>query len=150
MEKVILDTDAAIPFIYNEKGAEKVEKAVTAVISRRGKVYMSAVNYGEFFYAVFKKSGSEIAVKARNLIDMIPIEVVDADKNMALIAGTYKAEKKMSFADCFTAALAKITGAPVLTGDPECKEGEKDIKMMWVEKVGAGGNLFYKNGGDYD
>jgi len=33
-----------------------------------------------------------------------------------------KASKKMAYADCFAAALAKLRNVEVVTGDPEFKE----------------------------
>jgi predicted nucleic acid-binding protein len=38
----------------------------------------------------------------------------------------------MSYADCFAAALSKQKGAELITGDPEFKAVEKDIKIHWL------------------
>jgi hypothetical protein len=35
-------------------------------------------------------------------------------------------------ADCFAAALAKIRKVELVTGDPEFKELEKEIKIVWL------------------
>ena len=51
---------------------------------------------------------------------------------MARVAGKYKASKKMSYADCMAAALAKIHRAELITGDREFKEVEKEIKICWI------------------
>jgi predicted nucleic acid-binding protein len=48
-------------------------------------------------------------------------------------AAIYKATKKMSYADAFGAALAKIKNAEFVTGDPEFKEVEKEIKINWLK-----------------
>ena len=47
-------------------------------------------------------------------------------------AAIYKAAKKISYADCFAAALAKIKNAELLTGDPEFKTVEGEIKIGWL------------------
>jgi predicted nucleic acid-binding protein len=39
----------------------------------------------------------------------------------------------MSYADCFAAALSKQKNAELLTGDPEFKAVEKDIKIHWLK-----------------
>jgi len=62
----------------------------------------------------------------------LPIEIVPADQTLAELAGEIKASKKMSLADCFAAALAKQKKADVYTGDPEFREVEKDIKIIWL------------------
>ena len=36
------------------------------------------------------------------------------------------------YADCFAAALAKLRNAELITGDPEFKEVEKEIKVSWL------------------
>ena len=38
----------------------------------------------------------------------------------------------MAYADCFAAALAKSRNAELLTGDPEFKVVEKEIKVQWL------------------
>ena len=122
MEKIALDTHAAAAFFYNEPGADIVEQILLKTRKKNAAVIMSAVNYGELFYAVLKKSGNEAALKARDMID----------RNIALLAGSYKAAKKMSFADCFCAATARIHGASIVTGDREFKEVEDEINVMWI------------------
>jgi predicted nucleic acid-binding protein len=39
----------------------------------------------------------------------------------------------MSYADCFAAALAKIKNCELVTGDPEFREVEKEIKINWLK-----------------
>lgn len=65
-------------------------------------------------------------------MDSFPIEVVDVDKALAKQAGYYKSEKKMSYADCFAAALAKSKKGALITGDKEFKEVEGEIKILWL------------------
>ena len=38
----------------------------------------------------------------------------------------------MAYADCFAAALAKLRGLEVVTGDPEFKAVEKEVKVAWL------------------
>jgi ribonuclease VapC len=132
MEKIVLDTYAVISFFYNEKGADDVEKILINAKEKNIPIFISAVNYGELFYAVLKKSGADAAMKAIEMIDLIPVEVIEVDRNLALLAGSYKATKKMSFADCFSAALAKIFNAAIVTGDREFFKVEKEVKILWI------------------
>ena len=66
------------------------------------------------------------------IIDTFPVDIIDVDKDLARVAGKYKASKKMSYADCMAAALAKIHRAELITGDREFKEVEKEIKICWI------------------
>jgi predicted nucleic acid-binding protein len=38
----------------------------------------------------------------------------------------------MSLADCFAAALAIERKAEVYTGDPEFREVEKEVRIVWI------------------
>jgi predicted nucleic acid-binding protein len=61
----------------------------------------------------------------------MPVEIVGADLHLTKQAAIFKATCKMSYADCFGAALAKIRNAEFVTGDPEFKPLEKEIKINW-------------------
>jgi predicted nucleic acid-binding protein len=39
----------------------------------------------------------------------------------------------MSYADCFAAALARVNNSELITGDPEFREVEKEIKVVWLK-----------------
>ena len=69
--------------------------------------------------------------KAREIAAM-PVEIVPADLQQTRQAAIFKATCRMSYADCFAAALAKSKNAELLTGDPEFKEVEKEIKINWL------------------
>ncbi|MFY9672974.1 MAG: PIN domain-containing protein [Terriglobales bacterium] len=47
-------------------------------------------------------------------------------------AADFKARFKLSLADAFAAALAKERKVELVTGDPEFKALEKEIKVQWL------------------
>jgi predicted nucleic acid-binding protein len=49
------------------------------------------------------------------------------------VAADFKARHKLSLADAFAAALAKERKAELITGDPEFKALEKEIKIGWLK-----------------
>jgi predicted nucleic acid-binding protein len=63
----------------------------------------------------------------------LPIGIVSDDLALARQAAIYKATHKMAYADCFTAALAKMKNAELLTGDPEFQQLEKEVKIGWLK-----------------
>ena len=65
-------------------------------------------------------------------IDNLPIEVVPVDRGLARLAAGFKARGGLSYADAFAAALAKERNAGLLTGDPELKTLENEIKILWL------------------
>lgn len=77
----------------------------------------------------------ELAEEKAKEIAGMPIELVpvDSDLHLARQAAIFKATKKMSYADCFAAALAKLRSAELITGDPEFKAVEGEIKIGWLK-----------------
>ncbi len=51
---------------------------------------------------------------------------------LAREAARFKAAHKISYADCFAAALAKLHKGEVITGDKEFKTVEGEIKIAWL------------------
>lgn len=62
----------------------------------------------------------------------LPIEFHSASRALADIAADLKARYKLSLAASFAAALAKEKKAQLVTGDPEFKSVEKEIKINWL------------------
>jgi predicted nucleic acid-binding protein len=62
----------------------------------------------------------------------LPIQLVIADLELAKQAAIFKSSKKMSYADCFAAALAKHRRVELITGDKEFKQVEGEIKILWM------------------
>ena len=117
----------------NEPAADAVEKILEHATADRHKLLMSVVNWGEIYYSVMRGASPEMAEQKVREMAAMPIEIVHADLHQTRQAAIYKATKKMSYADCFGAALAKIKNAEFLTGNPEFKEVEKEIKIGWLK-----------------
>lgn len=60
------------------------------------------------------------------------IEFVDADWKLTHAAAQLKSRHRMSYADCYAAALAKEEKAELVTGDGEFKQVEGDVKIRWL------------------
>jgi len=91
---------------------------------------MSVVNLGEVYYRAMQQRAD--AVRALEWVDKSSIEIVDASRTLTLAAARLKARFRMSYADCFAAALAQRLGATVVTGDPEFREVEHLIDIEWL------------------
>jgi predicted nucleic acid-binding protein len=93
---------------------------------------MSIINWGEIYYSVFLVQGKETAQSVFTQIGCYPIEVVDADRSLTYDAAKLKGKFKITYADCFAAALAHRLKAKVLTGDPEFRKLEGAIEIEWI------------------
>ena len=133
MATKILDSWALMALFHEESAADEVEKLLAQAAVDRHNLLMSVVNWGEIYYSVMRGASAEMAEQKAREIAAMPIEIVPADLQQTHQAAIFKATKKMSYADCFGAALARIKNAEFVTGDPEFKEIEKEIKINWLK-----------------
>ena len=136
MAIMILDAHALMVLFNDEPGAEEIEKILIKAESGNPQLLMSVVNWGEIYYSILRGASQEMAdAKAHEIAGMqIELVPVDAD-DLELVrqAAAFKATRKMSYADCFAAALAKIKNADLVTGDREFKQVARDVKIHWLD-----------------
>lgn len=68
------------------------------------------------------------------LIESLPIDLVDASRNLVLDTAHIKANHVHSYANAFVVALTQREGAVVLTGDPEFQAAEGIINIEWLPR----------------
>ena len=134
MATKVLDSWALIAFFEDEPAAEQVEIILQRAADEKHKLLMSVVNWGEIYYNTMREVSQKAAEQQARDIAALPIEIVGVDDDLTLArqAAIFKATKKMAYADCFAAALAKLRNAELVTGDPEFKQVEKEIKINWL------------------
>ena len=128
----ILDAHGLLVFLEKEAGYEKVEQSFVTAVEKDRYLLMTSVNFGEVYYIVLRECGSEKAHEIEKIIRTMPIEIIDVDIQLAREAARFKASHKISYADCFAAALAKLHKGEVITGDKEFKSVESEIKIAWL------------------
>ena len=128
----VLDTHGLLVFLEREPGFEKVKSLFVAALEEDNNLLMTSVNFGEVYYIVLREFGEKKVGEVEEIIQTLPIEIVDVDMQLAREAARFKAMKKISYADCFAAALAKLHEGEVVTGDREFKLLEGEVKISWV------------------
>jgi predicted nucleic acid-binding protein len=93
---------------------------------------VAAPNWAEVRYVSQRKVGAARWGEARDKLLALPLDIIPADQTLAEIAGDIKATKRMSLAECFAAALAGQRRAELYTGDPEFRQVEKDVSIIWL------------------
>jgi len=128
----VLDSYSLIAYLEGGPGADNmIEMFQTARDSGRDHL-LSVVNWGEVYYITLREVGRERAEAVAHLISTLPIELVPVDLELTKLAAQLKATKKISYADCFAAALAKLRRAELVTGDEEFRQVEGEIKIRWI------------------
>jgi ribonuclease VapC len=128
----VLDSYAILCYLQKEPGHEAVVDLLEKASAESKPLLMSVVNWGEVIYRTTQRRGETEAVAVENVLNSFPIEVVDVDRDVTRHAAGFKAKHRMSYADCFAAALAKLKKAELVTGDPEFKQVEGEIKVRWL------------------
>ena len=128
----VLDAHGLLVFLEKEAGYEKVEQSFVAAVEKDKYLLMSSVNFGEVYYIVLRECGQDKAHEIEKIIMTLPIEIIDVDIQLAREAARFKASRKISYADCFAAALAKLHKGEVITGDKEFKAIEEEVKIAWI------------------
>jgi len=129
---VVLDSWATIAYLEDEEAAEKVADIIADTHEQQVPLLMTVVNAGEVWYIVARQTSAGDADASIKQLRDLGIEFVDADWSLAKDAGYFKSKNKMSFADCFAAALAKQRKAHLATGDPEFNQIESEITITWL------------------
>ena len=128
----VLDSYSLISYIEGEAGKDTMIDIFRAARDSGKTCLLSVVNWGEVYYITVREAGQQRADEVAHLISTLPIHIVTADLDLAKQAAMLKASKKMSYADCFAAALAKHRRAELVTGDKEFKQVEAEVKILWL------------------
>lgn len=128
----VLDSHALLALFRDEPGGEMVAHILERAGQRNQPVHMTEVNYAEVQYMIRRKDGAAAWATVFNELKTAPIEFHPATRRLADLAAEYKTRFKMSLADAFAAALAREKKTELVTGDPEFKPLEKEIKINWL------------------
>lgn len=132
MKPYILDTFALVAYFLGEEPGRKVRDLLKSLKKRKKKAFLSEINLGEFYYALFRKKSQAKAEEAIDDIRRLPISLVPVDWDLILTAAKIKATKPISFADAFVAALARRKKGIIVTHDPEFRVLQDEFSIKWL------------------
>lgn len=132
MSAKVLDSHALLALLRGGPGSEGVRQILEKAAERDAPVHMSEVNYAEVQYILRRAEGDAAWKAIAAELVAAPIEFHAADRRLADAAADFKTRHRLSLADAFAAALAKEKKAELVTGDPEFKALEKEIKVAWL------------------
>lgn len=134
MTTKVLDSWTLLAFFQGEMEAPKVKEVLIKAEAGRHHLLLSVVNWGEVYYNIMRKISQQAAEQIAMEIAGMAIEIVPVEADLHLVrqAAIFKAARKLSYADAFAAALAKLRNAELITGDPEFKAVEGEVKIHWL------------------
>lgn len=129
---IVLDSWAVMAYLEDEPSAEKIADIIADAHDNNTPLLMTVVNLGEVWYIVAREASEAEAERCAKELRQLGISFVDVDWILTQQAARFKSQHRMSFADCFAAALAKQKKAQLVTGDKEFKQVEGEISIVWA------------------
>jgi ribonuclease VapC len=129
---LLFDSHALLKLFQKEKGHEKVARILVQAKRLGTPKYMSAINLGEIIYATKRTFGDQKKIEVLAHVERLGIRILPVPNDLVFRAAEYKASFSMSFADCFALASAVEHRAVLVTGDPEFREAEHLVTIVWV------------------
>ncbi len=128
----MLDTWALLAYLDGEPAAQRVRQVLRSARRKQAVVLLSLIAYGECLDVIEREQGFHQAQRAVGIIDQLALRVMPADRLLVFEAAHVKARYPVSYADAFSVALAKRNQGRVMTGDPEFKAVESEVRVHWL------------------
>jgi len=137
MSKVyVLDACALIAALSDEEGADCIVDVYDKVLSGDAQLVMHIINLLEVYYDDYRHHGKDSANKMVADVKALSIKIItEIDNALFAEAGRLKAYYKISLADSFALAQAKVLGGTLLTSDHhefDVIEAKESINFLWI------------------
>jgi ribonuclease VapC len=129
---LVLDSWSVIAYLEDEPSAKHIADLIASAHEEEIPVMMTVVNAGEVWYIIARELSEEEANSSIKELRDLRIRFVDVNWDLTQEAARFKSKYKMSYADCYAAALAKVNKADLVTGDKEFKPLEDQVRIQWV------------------
>lgn len=135
-DNYVLDACSVIALLKEEQGHDKVEDVLNKASLGRASVLLHKVTLTEITYDLLHSGVYVDAADVFSTCYKLPLTVTDelTDAFIALAAG-FKVHYRISFADCFVLAVAKLQNAKVITSDHHefnAVEQSGEVKFEWI------------------
>ena len=128
MNKYLLDSFALLRFFQKEPGNEPVKAILDDVQLGRSCAMLNVINMGEIVYTVQRRFGLKYKLDTVMNINRLGVVILPAPNDLVFRAAELKAQFAMSYA----VASAMEHDATVVTGDPEFRQVEALVKILWI------------------
>ncbi|MCQ5362922.1 MAG: type II toxin-antitoxin system VapC family toxin [Candidatus Verstraetearchaeota archaeon] len=119
--RLIFDTGPIFLYFAEDK---QVKEMFDEVIAGRAEGYTCETNIAEFYYKTCEKLGREVAEVRHTSIRHSKMSILAVDERLTRVAGGLKCihRSKISLADAYIVAAAKMLGGTLVTTDPQLAE----------------------------
>jgi len=134
VKKYVLDANALLILLDDRPGASRVARTLEQAKRQGLRLFISAVNWGEVVYSLWKVQGEIEAKKLMRKVEELPVTVVPADRARAAMAGEMKMVHGLGYADSFAAGLALELRATLITADPDFQKVGNKLKVEFLPR----------------
>jgi predicted nucleic acid-binding protein len=132
VSKLLFDSFALLRFFGAEPGAAKVKELLEEAVNTGDERLISAINVGELIYITQRRFGDQKKLRMLVHLQSLEFTILPCPNDLIFRAAELKARYPLSYADAFALASAIEQGADLVTGDPEFKQVEHLVKIIWV------------------
>ena len=130
--KITLDTSCFFCYIQDEEGSNLFEDILNQAKASKIELYISRVNYCEILYQI-KRLDKNGYKKIKEILDNLPISIVDTNQEICEFASTVKSKGKISLGDSFAIGTSQFLGGSVATTDRhEFSKWESQVEILWL------------------
>jgi predicted nucleic acid-binding protein len=135
MSNYVLDACSLIAYYNDEKGAEKIESLIDEVVDGYSTASIHKINLFEVYYDLLRSSNEEKTKTSMELFAASRITIIDeiTDEIMKE-AARFKLSYKISVADAFALATAKLENATLVTADHhefDIIDEADELSILW-------------------
>lgn len=131
----VLDACALIAYFREEPGNGAMADLFSEAAAKSIIIEMHKVTLTEMVYDMLRTDRTKTATELINDVRRLPVSLTDVLSDDFISAAAYfKANYKISFADCFVLALAQVNDATVMTADHhefDAVEKSGEVKFHW-------------------
>lgn len=132
MRRYVVDANALLNYIDERPHGARVAAMLKEAARADQPLLISAVNWGEVLYLLWRSHGEERVQRILAGAKQLPLRIMPATEEDALLAARFKAVQKLPYADSFAAALAVREHATLVTSDPDFERLGKQIPILWM------------------
>lgn len=128
----IFDSFAILAYLQAEPGGQEVKNLLEKAETGEIPILMSAINLGEVVYIIERKLGRDTAESILHDIFRLPVKIAESTMSRILAAANIKAQYAIAYADAFVVSLSKEKKGIIVTADPELKQVESLVDILWL------------------
>ena len=128
----VLDSYAVLAYFQAEPGGLSVKKRLKQAHVADAETFMNLINLGEAICTTGRKLEEHRAEEILNDITRLPIQPAEATQARVFAAAQVKTQYPISYADAFAVSPAQELKATIVTGDPEFKQVESLVTLLWL------------------